>query len=121
MKITPKEIARFHTKYTKSSTGCWEWNRFTDRDGYGIFRVYSKDNSGKNIFKELKAHRISAYLEDYYIQDLEVCHHCDNPTCVNPAHLFVGTHQDNMADMVAKGRQAKGDAHYKRRHIGEKI
>ena len=81
-------------------TNCWEWIGGTSGGGYGKFRVYHK---------QWLAHRWSyEYFTGTIPEGLLVLHACDNPSCVNPDHLFVGTQADNQADMVAKGRQFKG-------------
>lgn len=74
--------------------------------GYGVIR----GSDGRT----LKAHRVSYELHVAPIPDgAVVCHRCDNPPCVNPEHLFVGTQADNNHDMLAKGREARGDGHSK--------
>ena len=89
---------RFWEKVDKKSFGCWEWTAHLDKRGYGRFGV----SDGKGI----GAHRYSYALHNgAFKKALYVCHKCDNPKCVNPEHLFLGTHQDNMDDMVRKGRQ----------------
>ncbi len=89
---------RFWSKVDKGllSEGCWIWTASQSDWGYGYFSV---DGRMK------KAHRVSWTIVNGEIPEgLHVLHRCDNPPCVNPSHLFLGTHQDNMADHVAKGR-----------------
>ncbi len=83
----------------KPDTGCWEWKRGLDPDGYGLAYAFGK---------KVRAHRLSWVT--FNIDDpaqLCVLHECDNPKCVNPDHLFLGTHRDNVHDKLRKGRQAK--------------
>lgn len=82
--------------------GCWLWEGFLDKDGYGTVRSPKR---GKMVL----AHRASygAFIGEVP-SNLLVCHRCDTPACVRPEHLFLGTHTDNAEDMVAKGRSATG-------------
>lgn len=88
--------SRFWSKVDKSGE-CWEW-RAHARKGYGSIKV-----NGKAMY----AHRLSWEMQNGSIPDgLKVLHRCDNPLCVNPAHLFIGTQKDNMEDRESKGRGA---------------
>lgn len=81
---------------------CWSWMKYKDKNGYGDFQFCYL-----GIKYRYRAHRTSYELTKGVIpNDLIVCHKCDNPTCVNPNHLFTGTHQDNCDDKINKGRQA---------------
>lgn len=87
---------RFFQNVDKSGD-CWEWTGLKDKAGYGLFGLGTNSNVG--------AHRWSyGHFNGTPPGNLFVCHRCDNPSCVNPNHLFLGTHQDNMTDMVEKGR-----------------
>ncbi len=78
---------------------CWTWTGRRNAGGYGVLRI--RGRSSKILF----AHRLAWELTNGPIPDgLFVCHHCDNPPCCNPEHLFVGTPKDNCHDMMAKGR-----------------
>ena len=82
---------------------CWEWTGGRFGSGYGELTV---DGKG------LSTHRLAWELANGPIpQGMLVCHHCDNPTCCNPAHLFIGTAADNNCDKVKKGRSARGAKH----------
>lgn len=88
---------------------CWEWQGYLKLEKpYGRFRVFGKMH---------QAHRVAWHLAYGAIpDDLFVCHHCDNHACVNPAHLWLGTVQDNANDMVRKGRSAVGKKHRNSTH-----
>ncbi len=86
---------------------CWLWRNATNADGYGVLAVGGRGTA--------LAHRVSyeVYVGDIP-EGLYVLHRCDTPACVNPAHLFLGTHQDNMDDRDKKGRgvQPSGTEHH---------
>ncbi len=80
--------------------GCWEWSGAKVPQGYGLIK--RKDGA------QLRAHRVAYELAYGEIPaGTFVCHRCDNPRCVRPSHLFLGSHAENMADMVIKGRSAR--------------
>jgi len=95
-------IQRFMSKVCVCDPNdCWEWQAGRDENGYGRFN-YLGDN--------VPAQRVSYILHKGEIPfGMLVCHTCDNPSCVNPNHLFLGTHHDNVIDMFAKGRQPQRD------------
>ncbi len=82
--------------------GCWPWTASHDQDGYGI--TWDTDKQ-----RLVRAHRAAWELANSPVPaGLGVLHRCDRPECCRPSHLFLGTHQDNMDDMVRKGRSHKG-------------
>jgi hypothetical protein len=104
-KYSPSEIARFQSKFERSGPipshvpeigECWEWKCGKSPAGYGCFYF-----SGQNR----PAHRVAFEIENHTIPEgMFACHKCDNPSCVNPRHIFIGTQKDNIDDMRAKGR-----------------
>lgn len=92
-----------------TANGCWEWLLGKDRVGYGRLKIQL---GSRSAFRFSSAHRYAWELWRGPIPDgMNVLHKCDNRACCNPDHLFLGTQQDNMRDMHAKGRGPRG---YKR-------
>jgi hypothetical protein len=99
-----KDVARFWAKVKIGDAGqCWLWLKSKRRHGYGQFSA-----PGRII---RPAHKVAYELAtaQRVPPGMLVCHRCDNPSCVNPAHLWLGSHKDNMRDMAAKGRQVTGE------------
>jgi hypothetical protein len=99
---------RFDARWADDTdTGCHNWTAGTNDAGYGMLRAFGV---------HARAHRVSWMLSRGPIPPgAHVLHKCDNPACVNVEHLFLGDQRINMADKVAKGRQAFGDGHYRTR------
>jgi hypothetical protein len=106
-------ITKFNTLIRKESNGCWTFIGPKSRGGYGLFKFNGR---------LWRAHRFSAeYLGGMCVANLNVCHQCDNTSCVNPDHLWTGTHLDNMLDRNNKKRQACGVRHGLNKHSEETV
>ena len=94
---------RFEQKFEpEPNTGCWLWTDFVRSDGYAVILHENR---------QLYVHRVSWQLYHGSIPDgICVLHRCDVRACVNPDHLFLGTHNDNTLDMIVKGRQSCGES-----------
>jgi hypothetical protein len=87
---------------------CWTWTAAVTPRNYGIYSMRPRTD----VRVYIRAHRVAYFLEHHvYADDLCVCHTCDNPRCVNPNHLFLGTSPDNTYDRNQKERQARGEGH----------
>lgn len=110
-----KDMEKFEKLFIrKNKNECWEWLGAKDKDDYGDFSANLKKN---------KAHRVSyvIYNKTFIPKGSLVLHSCDNPSCINPNHLFIGSVQDNSDDMKAKKRQAFGERNAKSKLTDEKV
>ena len=96
-----KSLSERFWRFVNKTDTCWLWTAFKDKDGYGSFTDENRHS--------MRAHRASWIIHNGAIPiGMCVCHKCDNPPCVRPDHLFLGTRQDNTIDMVNKGRHGGG-------------
>jgi hypothetical protein len=100
--LPEKDLLRFWSK-VKKTDDCWVWTGKPDKDGYGVFYIPNRKPRSK------KSHRMSWELVNGPPGDMHVLHHCDNPPCIRPDHLWLGTDADNAADRARKKRGAPQD------------
>ena len=107
---TPEQVRQhIQESSTIDDNGCWLWNKHIAPNGYGTMRYAGGTNTG--------AHRVSFMVFNGEIPDgMVVRHHptlCNNKRCVNPEHLIVGTHQENIHDKILAGTMNQGESHYR--------
>lgn len=103
-KITYSKIDYLKQRSKSTETGCIVWIANKDKDGYGIATYKNEDWVAHRL-----AYSVFNNITKKEMNGLVVCHKCDNPSCINPEHLFLGTHRDNMLDRDVKKRQATGE------------
>jgi hypothetical protein len=114
--LTTEQIDYFWSKVRESEDGCWDWQFALDRKGYGKMAI---KYPGTKRNRMLLCHRVAYFLsEGEFPAKLSVLHKCDRPVCCNPDHLFLGTQDDNIQDMMRKGRH---NSYSPNRSMGENI
>lgn len=107
---------RFFQRFVRNKiTGCWDWTSRINNSGYGL--ISGKINGRYHVYpgRSMLAHRVSWIIHNGDIPECDgyhgtvIMHTCDNPACVNPAHLRLGTQADNVKDMIVKGRKVAGE------------
>ncbi len=102
--MTISDVGRYllHVDRSGGAAACWPWMRYRRPSGYGMLMITGRRK------RAVRASRVAYYLaNDALPTGLEICHSCDRPECCNPAHLFAGSHLDNMRDAQRKGRMRK--------------
>lgn len=119
--VDDKTRARFDAYWTpEPNTGCHLWFAARDPRGYGRFRLNGNGRKGRTVF----AHRLAwEWANDRSADGFVIRHRCDNPTCVNPAHLNIGSHADNVRDRMERGRSVyvRGDKNGKAKLTEESV
>ena len=112
--MTPKSISRFESYINKqpNPTGCWLWTSAKNNNGYGQFWLEGKGRRATWVSYNL-------YRGKVPLNNM-LCHKCDNPSCVNPDHLYLGTNASNMVDMWSRRRRVgrRPTCHPERVHVG---
>ena len=96
--VIDKAVKRFFRNVTKTDD-CWHWSGSSDKDGYGVISMFGSQQ---------RAHRVSLVIAGTDVSNGLACHTCDNPSCVNPNHLYVGDQKQNVRDAMLKGRRNTG-------------